>query len=74
MLSIQSCVVHAIRVAVVHAQVAYIEEVRRPSSAGAPLRSAAISRVPMSPTSSNGPMSPMRTTSDFPLRLEPTTT
>ena len=54
-----------------HVQVTYIEEVRRPSSAGAPLRNAATNRAPMSPTSSNGPMSPMRSTSDFPLRLGP---
>lgn len=53
-------------------QVTFIEEVRRPSSAGAPLRNAAVSRSPMSPTASNGPMSPMRSTSDFPLRLGPT--
>ena len=55
-----------------HTQVTFIEEVRRPSSAGAPLRSAAVNRMHMSPTASNGPISPMRSTSDFPLRLDHT--
>ncbi|XP_065897214.1 insulin-like growth factor 2 mRNA-binding protein 2 isoform X2 [Dysidea avara] len=49
-------------------KVTFIEEVRRPSSAAASLRSNG-NRVPMSPTSNNGPMSPIRSTSDFPLRI-----
>ena len=49
-------------------QVTFIEELRRPSSAGASLRNAGMVRSPMSPTATNGPMSPMRSTSDFPLR------
>ena len=71
--AMQSCVVccnHVLCVLPSCVQVTFIEEMRRPSSAGAPLRSAVTNRAPMSPTS-NGPMSPMRSTSDFPLRLTP---